>query len=359
VNTFLRLLVLIHTIAASTVLSAQTTPSALYTVDLSSLVPKGKQIYLVGSLTFLTDHTLALSMCSNAGCNLETIDLQGENPRLLARSDEFENYRALFRAPGGGVVLDHVRTEDRQGAVLLDAALKSAQLFPKIKFLDSRISTSGETFVEQLNGNLWVVSKMDRPPVRIRTGTGRALCISDDAVVYLNDGTVHVEGLDGKSLGEFGAGLSSERLLRVHLLGRDRLWFASGSVVEIRSFDGRVLRKLKSEDGWGFREGQTLDGSRLLYDRYTRHVSIGQRIKEDATAIATMGMGVADEEANGEMVRVIDTVNGKQCFEWDGTAGILLAGDYHADIDPSGRFVAIMTRANLRIYPLPKDCSTQ
>lgn len=352
----LRLSILIA-IAVPTVLCAQTTPSVLYAIDLSSLVPKGKQIYLVGSLAFLTDNRLALSVCSNSGCNLEMMDLQGEKPRLIARSDKFQNYRGLFRAPGGGVVLDHVRTEDWQGAVLLDADLKSAHLIPKIKILDFHISTTGGTFVEQLNRNLWGAYKMGRPPLSIRTGVGRVLSVSDNAVVYVNDGDVHVEGLEGKSLGSFQINRRSEHLLRVHILGHDRLWFATGSRVELRGFDGRVLRKLDSEDGWGFREGQTSDGSRLLYDRYTRHVSTAQRIKEDATAIATMGMGVGDEEANGEKVRVIDTANGKQCFEWESTTGILLAGDYHADIDPSGQLVAIMTRSDLKVYRLPKDCS--
>ena len=344
-------------VAGPTVLCAQTKPSALYTVDLSSLVPKGKQIYLGGSLVFLTDNTLALSMCSNAGCNLETMDLQGEKPRLIARSDEFENYSGIFRAPGGGVVLDYVLTEDRQGAVLLDADLKSAYLIPKIKILDSYISITGETFVEQLNGNLWAVYKMGRPPLSIRTGIGRVLSVSDDAVVYVHDGDVHVESLGGKSLGSFQTNRHSERLLSAHILGHDRLWFGTGSRVELRGFDGRLLRKLDREDGWGFREGKTSDGSRLLYDRYTRHVSTAQRIKEDAVAIATIGMGVGDEEANGEKVRVIDTTSGKQCFEWESTTGILVAGGYHADIDPAGQFVAIMTRSELRIFRLPKDCS--
>ena len=356
VKAVLRISILINVVAASVVLSAQIARSPVYTVDLSSLVPMDKKVFLVGSLAFLTDDTLAVSICSNVGCNLETIDFQGEKPRVIARSEEFENYRALFRAPDGGVILGRIRTSEHEGAVLLDSNLKFEQLISSARLLVSDISVTGETFVKQQKGN-WAAFKMNQPPVLLRHGIGRVLCVSDDAVVYLNDGIVHVEGLDGKSLGTFESRLKSSEFLRIHLLGHDRLWFESGSRVEILDFDGKLLYKLRSEYGWGFREGQTADGSRLLYDRYTRHASIAQHVKEDTIAIATLGMGVANEDDNGEMVRVIDTANGKQCFEWDSKTGILPAGDYHADINPSGQLVAIVTQANLRVYRLPEDCA--
>jgi hypothetical protein len=56
------------------------------------------------------------------------------------------------------------------------------------------------------------------------------------------------------------------------------------------------------------------------------------------------------------MVLVVDTRSGKQCFEWNSTANLLLAGQLHADIDPSGRLVAIMTATTLNIYRLPENC---
>ena len=104
----------------------------------------------------------------------------------------------------------------------------------------------------------------------------------------------------------------------------------------------------------GHQVGQSSDGNRLLYDRYTRHIPLTQKMEEEATAAATMGMGVGDEKPNGEMVLLIDTRSGKRCFEWNGRT--TWWRQFHADIDPSGRLVAIMTRTTLNIYSLPVAC---
>jgi hypothetical protein len=331
----------------------------LYTVDLSPLIPHGPEVFLTGALAFLTEHTIAVSMCSNEGCNLETLDLAGGKPRLLAKTNEFENYRALFRTHGGGVVLDHVRTGAKQGAVLFDPDLRAPQLIPTANICERCMSATGQTFVRQLSQNDWAAYQMTVPPLRIRGGNGRVLSVSEDAVAYIDSGTIQVERMDGKSLGSFAAGHGTSAIPVVHFLGHDRLWFDSGSHPEILDFNGKTLRALHKEDGWGFRVGQSSDGSRLLYDRYTRHVPLEQSIKEDAVAVATLGMGVGDMEATGEMVRVIDTNDGKQCFEWHSKAGVLLAGGYHADIDPSGQLIAIMTRNSLAFYRLPDVCANQ
>jgi hypothetical protein len=221
------------------------------------------------------------------------------------------------------------------------------------------MSITGETFARQLSQNEWAVYQMTVPPVRIRSGSGRILSVSDDAVAYFDRGIIEVEGMDGKSLGSFAPRHGFSAIPAVRFLGHDRLLFDSDSHPEISDFKGKTVRTLDKEDGWGFRVGQSSDGSRLLYDRYTRHIPLGQSIKEDAVAVATLGVGVGNLEATGEMVRVIDTNDGKQCFEWDGEAGVLLAGGYHADIDPSGQLIAIMTRNNLAFYRLADVCANK
>ena len=71
----------------------------------------------------------------------------------------------------------------------------------------------------------------------------------------------------------------------------------------------------------------------------------------------TMGMSTDGDVPNGETVRVIDTRSGRPCFEWQAKAKLLPPFGYHADIDPSGRLVAILTQESLAIYRLPDACT--
>jgi hypothetical protein len=358
-KTILRLCFLIHLFAIPALLSAQKIPQqSLYTVDLSPLVPQGPEIYLSGSLAFITDHTLAVGMCSNAGCNLETLDLAGGKPQTLAWTNELGRYSALFRAPDGRVVLNYMWTETSRGSVLLDSDLNTSRHIPATTIDQSDISSTGETFVQR-SQNDWVAYKMALPPVRIRAGTGQVLSVSDDAVAVLDRGNVRIEGMDAKVLGSFSVGRRSRAAPMLRFLGKDRLWFDGGGKPEIRDLNGKTFQKFDRPEGWGFRIGQSSDGTRLLLDQFTRHVPLAQSVKETAIAVATLGMGVGDESSNGEMVLVIDTRSGKQCFEWTSKIGLLLAGGFHADVDPSGQLIAIMTRTTLALYSVPDTCTAK
>ncbi|MGA2352925.1 MAG: hypothetical protein ABSG02_00415 [Terriglobales bacterium] len=271
---------------------------------------------------------------------------------MIAKTNEFHASSALFRAPEGRVLAGNMQSEGKMGAVLFDSDLHVPILIPKA--VDNRpqfLSTTGETFVKQ-NQHVWVAYKMGPPPERIREGIGAVLSVSNEAVAYLDQGTVHIEGMDGKPLGMFA--LKARPTIR--FVGHDRLWVESGSEVEIADFNGKLIQTLEKPDGWGFRIGQSSDGSRILYDRYTRHISLAQKAEEDAVAVVTLGVGVGDEGANAEMVQVIDTRSGKKCFEWNSRKNLLVAGQFHADIDPSGRLIAIMNRTALNIYRSPETC---
>jgi hypothetical protein len=332
-------------------------PEPLYSVDLSKLVSQELDINPAGTLTFLTQRTVAVSICRNLRCYLETLDFGTDNPRVIGgiRTDAFQVTGALFRAPDGDVIA---------GNRVLDLKLREvSQIAKDAGNRPSYISTTGETFVKQ-DPDDWVAYKMERPRQQILAGTGRILSISDDAVAYFDDGTVHIEGMDGTTLGSFATPTSKtlnfgsypiapKPIPTLRFLGRDRLWSENGSDVKILDFSGKTIQTLERPDGWGFRIGQSSDGSRILYDRYTRHVPLARKIEE--TAAAAMGVG-ADEESNGELVLVIDARSGKKCFEWNSSANLLVAGQFHADIDPSGRLIAIITPTTLNIYRLPERC---
>jgi hypothetical protein len=105
--------------------------------------------------------------------------------------------------------------------------------------------------------------------------------------------------------------------------------------------------------------GQSEDGARVLFDRITRHVGLAQRIEEDALILPSMGMSTDGDSPNGELVSVVDTGSGKQCFEWQIKDEFIDELSRHADIDPSGRLVAIISRGTLGIYRLPDICAAK
>jgi hypothetical protein len=196
---------LIYLAAAPALLFAQKVPPhPLYTVDLSKLISQEMNISPAGTLTFLTEKVLAVSICRNLRCNLVTFDLGSGKPRIIAsRRDEFPHYSSLFRTSDARVILDNVPNGTERGAIIFDSQLREQVVIPKaVGIRQSHLSTTGETFVDQdVNG--WVAYKMERPTQRLLTGTGRVLSVSDEAVAYVNEGTVHIDEIDGKPLGSF------------------------------------------------------------------------------------------------------------------------------------------------------------
>ncbi len=225
---------------------------------------------------------------------------------------------------------------------------------------------TGKTFVQQ-NKNDWIAYEMKSPSHRLLTGTGQVLAVSDEAVAYFNDGAIHIVAMDGKVLGSFGIAPGKAvspflpapiALPMMRFLGHDYLLSENGSQMDILDLDGKAIRRMEKPDGWGPRIGESLDGSRILFDRSTRHIPPSQKFEEEAIAAATLGMGVGEERPNGEMVLVIDTGSGKSCFEWN-TSTNLLRSEFHADISPSGRLVGIMTPTTLSIYSLAEACTAR
>jgi hypothetical protein len=305
----------------------------VYAVDLSSLVPEGAASHANGTVAFLTDHTLAVGMCFQAICNLQTFDVSGGSPRQIGQMNDADHYHAMFRSGDGGVLLGGVVRRRAWGAVLLDEGLHTSRWIPKVP----GTSALGEKIAE---------------------GQGRLLAHTTNLAAYWDHGTVRIQSIDGKLLGSFEVGGKSSPT--ISFLGQDRILFELGSGLEIRGFNGKVLRKLKKPGrALGERKKQSEDGSRLLYDSFTRRVGLAQTIKEDALVVPSMGMSTDGYVPNGEDVRVIDTGSGKACFEWYGKEKLLPPFGDHADVDPSGRLVAVMTQRALAIFRLPDTCATK
>jgi hypothetical protein len=327
VRCLLAILTLIALLAGS---STAQEPPPLYVIDLSSLAPGGAASLANGTVTFLSDHTLAAGICFRASCNLQTFDISSGSPRQIGQVNGIDRYLAMFRSSDGGVLLGGVVRRRKGGAVLLDQSLQTSRWISKVP----GYSASGEKLAE---------------------GQGKLLTQTTNFAAYFDHGTVRIQSIDGKPLGSFEVG--EKHIPIISFIGQDRVLFGG---TEIRDFNGKVLRKLREPGrALGEKTKVSADGSRLLYDSFTRRVGLAQTIKEGALLVPTMGMEADGWVPNGEVVRVIDTGNGKPCFEWHGKEKLLPPFGDHADVDPSGRLVAIMTQATLAIFRLPDPCTSK
>lgn len=269
-------------------LDAQEVPP-LYVIELSSLVPEGGRSFANGTVTFLSDHTLVVGICFRASCNLDAFDISGGSPRQIGLVNGIDRYHAIFRSSDGGVLLAGVVRMRERGAILFDEGLHTSRWIPKVP----GFSAFGEKIAE---------------------GEGRLLGHTTNLAAYLDHGTVRIQSIDGKLLGSFEVGERS--VSAISFLGQDRILVGGP---EIRDFNGKVLRKLKKPvRALGERTKVSTDGSRLLYDSFTRRLGLAQTIKDDALLIPSMGMEADGWVPNGEVVRVTDTGSGKRCFEWYG-----------------------------------------
>ena len=335
-------------------LVAQDAPRPLSVVDIASLtpgtssahgtvkvftdngvvspVPQGATDGANGTVTFLDDHTLAVAMCFKATCNVQTFDVADATPRLLGRAQGVERFRHILRYGDSGVLLDGIKRGKERGAVLLGEDLQPTLWIPAIP----GASASGE---------------------KIPEGRGKLLAYSIDLAAYQDQNTVRIQSPHGE-VAAFGIetpkGWSSPTVV---FLGGDRILFEGGDGPQIRDLKGAVLQTFKKPEGaMGERTRHSEDGARLLYDSFTRRVGVAQGVKEKAPEMATMGMSADGDAPNGELIRVIDTRTGKACFEWYGNEKLLPPYADHADIDPSGRLVAVMTQGSLSIFGLSAGC---
>jgi len=312
--------------------AAQEAPP-LFVIELSSLVPEGGASYANGTVTFLGDHTLAAGICFRTSCNLQTFDISGGSPRRIGEVNGIDRYHALFRSSDGGVLLGGVVRRREWGALLLDQSLQTSRWIPKVP----GFSAFGQKIAE---------------------GQGRLLTHTTDLAAYLDHGILRIQSIDGKLVGSFEVGEKSRPA--INFLGQDRILFEESGGTEIRDFNGKVLLKVQKPDrALGEWTKQSEDGSRLLYDSFTRRVGPTQTIREDDLAVATHGLSTDGDVPNGEDVRVIDTGSGKACFEWYGKENLLPPFLDHADINPSGRLVAIMTQGSLAVFKLPDACTSK
>lgn len=358
-KTLLRSHVLVLALGVTAVVLSESVPTEpLVKLDIQQLLAPGEKNVTGPTLSFLSDKTLAIGGCDQERkhCKLLILAMSDRAFHPIAETDKYVYGGSLFRSPDGGVISDR-NTGAFRTASLYSPDLQQLHPLSNTTISPHLVSTTGRTFGQQFGRNRWEIHKTSTSPQRIRVGAGELLSVSDEALAYREQNTIRIDATNGNHLGSFR--VKPKCVISVQIIGNSRLWLNACDGETIRDFNGKIAIPMRKTEGWGFRLGQSLDGVRVLNDRYTRKVSLAKKITEDAIAVGTLGLGVANEESNGELVRVIDVNSSNVCFEWHQSNETAEEGFYHADISPSGRSVAIITRTALAIYELPLECKVK
>jgi hypothetical protein len=230
-----------------------------------------------------------------------------------------------------------------------------------------RVSSSVPPAIEKIG-----LISMDAATGKTGVAVGYPEALSDERVVSEPwsragglEGTVQIESLDGRVLSSF----KPKWLFAAEFASKTEIYLVEGNGQgRIVDFHGRELVRLRNPGGdskFDERLGWSADGSRLLYGRYTRKSSAFSRIGDDAAfwasapALLAGGSGIPfPYDRNQELVRVFDTASGKTCFDWKGLKNdIDKVRQYHADISPDGKRVAVLTPGTLAVYAMPARCT--
>lgn len=350
-----------RTWAATNKSSASTDAHAIATAQFGISTSAGQQMQ-TSTLAFISDDTLALLLCPHylaSNCQLVVLQLSGGHIQVLAHMADVYSGTNLFRAREGLVLTPKFYG---RAARLYSRDLSTNEQIPD----PGSISLSGGTIAvwtkpsRSLQDSRWTIYRVRSSPLpvveKIKEVAGHLQAVADDLLVMRVGDTIQTETMDGKVLGSFQVKPISKDQTAVEFAGKDRLYVATWHHDRIVDLNGKELVKLRAPDGWGFRHGWSKDGSRLLFDHYTRKVPLFQSVGEDILALGTLGVGAVDQDANGEAIRVLDTTTGTTCFDWKDPKHLIDAGRYHADISPDGKLVAVVVGGTLTIYALPDSC---
>lgn len=309
------------------------------------------------TVSFVSDDLIAIgrhpSQTGNLSGTLTTVQWRGGKLGIL-KTRSIAKYRAfsggLFPAGDGNFI-----SSLEQPSELLSRDLSAISDIPT-KFVIP--SVAGGTVAGDSHGfESWNIYRLTPAKALLREGVGELLSLSDELLVFRSNDEIRIERMTGQRLGSFAVPPRSTCYARALLLGPDRLYMNGCGPGRIADFTGKTIIEMPEPDGWGFRFGLTPGGHRILFDKYTRRISGLQRIAESVESVLTFGMGPI-VTSKGEVIRVIDTNTGKTCFDLDSPEHQLgRDGEFHADISPSGRFVAIASTGKLSIYPLPEVCN--
>ena len=302
------------------------------------------------SPVFLADDSIGLLVRSgrprSGDSRVVVLQLAGGKLQIVASTSKANEGDEIYAASDGRCLIGAVRHAELYSSDLRKTLELPVRQRLLLRSFFPRSATIGESDVHD-----WTLFRLAPEMPAIRKGPGQLLSVSDDVVVYRLDDAIRIETQDGRLLGSIPVPSDTKGAPIAEIAGRDRLFVHFSKEYRIVDFQGKQIARIHRPDGWGFRHGWSADGTRVLVDHYTRAPSPADRLMDALTDILVP----APEEANGEIVRVIDTVTGAVCLSMESKGKLLGAsGQYHADLSPSGRLVSVTNQMILKSTAFPR-----
>ena len=333
--------------------AAPAEPSSIARIEMSDLL--GSYGYaLECSPVFVSEDSVGLLVRSAlpniADPTIGIVNWQKRSVVANAAMQTVDYVRALHAVSGGRIIV-----EGRYKSFLYSSDLNDRELLP-LKSLVPPVPRSN--MVGEQRSDSWRVYQMKLQVLTsVREGQGELQSVFENLIVFRHDNLIITLRLPDRPIGSFDVTPTTAHQRVVEIIGGKELYIAGTPNGQLVSFEGKVRLQVRPPPGWGFRHGQSADGTRMLFDHYTRVIPGMQKVGEEIVSALTLGLGRANETDNTEAVTVLDTRSGAVCLDLE-TPGRLFGnpGGWHADISPSGRFVAVSTPDALSIYKLSDNC---
>ena len=310
------------------------------------------------TLAFLAEDKIALRYCSpfdwqdraTRRCWLEVVALVSGKLDVTAETETIEKptwTHGVFAVADGSILVTSGTVQ-----YLYSADLKERREVP----IANLHAPAPRGNVAGANGpgppdrqDRWTLYRLSPILLPIREGRGLLYDVSDDYVMYVADGAVRVETLEGKLVGIHN--LNKGEYYVPEFIGPDRLYLR-GTRHAVADFNGRELLALQVPGGYGSRERHSADGTRMLFDYFVQTKKLWQQQPGEGPVVPI------PNGADGEMIWVVETTNAGICFEWNSLDHLLgMVGRVHADLSPSGRLLAAVTTTGLSVYEIPETCT--
>jgi hypothetical protein len=330
----------------------QVKSSAQINFDLAKVIPDPVLSGGSGSVAFLNEKLIGVCWHTEGGDNVVYfLALDGSTLRALGSGLPVEHQFFIHRVDDEKVLITGWIYLTSQ---ILSARMRTIQSVPFIT--DYLVSPSG-TIAGHARQSTWTVYQLQPRLQQLRSGSGTLLSVSDEKIAIRKGDLIQIESLKGEVIGMFAVKPPSKCATEVNLLPKS-VYLATCNRNSLVDWNGKELLRLHPPKGDSLHIKMNEDGTRMLFDESTRHVSALQTFGEISWALVSLGMGFPDQPSNGEAVRVIDSASGSVCFDWKTPLSGAATIYNHSDLSPSGQSVAVLAGTSLNFYHLPDKCGS-